>query len=69
MKTRTWMNAVALLILVFSIVTCTQKPIVQTQETSVDTLKATIPEEAIAKLKAGNERFINGISIYPRSNM
>lgn len=69
MKTRTWMNAVALLILVFSIVTCTQKPIVQTQETSVDTLKATTPEEAIAKLKAGNERFINGISIYPRTNM
>lgn len=69
MRKRTWMNAVALLMLGISIATCTQKPIAQTQETSVDTLKATTPEEAIAKLKAGNERFINGTSIYPRTNM
>ena len=69
MKTRTWMKAVALLMLGIIIATCTQKPIVQTQATSVDTLKATTPEEAIAKLKAGNERFINETSIYPRTNM
>ena len=69
MKTRTWMKAVALLMLEISMATCTQKPIVQTQETSIDTLQVTTPEEAIAKLKAGNERFINETSIYPCTNM
>ena len=35
----------------------------------VDTLKVCTPDDAIAKLMAGNERYINEKSIYPRSGM
>ena len=34
-----------------------------------DTLKASTPEEALAKLMAGNERYVNETSIYPRADI
>ena len=57
MKTKTIMNVFGLLALGASLTMCTTK---------TDTLKVSTPEEAIAKLMAGNERYINETSIYPR---
>ena len=60
MKTKTITNAFSLLALGASLAMCTPK---------TDTLKASTPEEAIAKLVAGNERYVNEASIYPRANI
>lgn len=56
---RTWKNIFGLLVLSLSTTMCTTN----------DSLKVTTPEEAIAKLKAGNERYVNEESIYPRADM
>ena len=67
---RTWTNIIALLLLGMSMTMCTQKSATETTEVAVkDTLKASTPEEAIAKLKAGNERYVNETSIYPRTDI
>ena len=60
MKTKTITNVFSLLALGASLAMCTPK---------TDTLKASTPEEAIAKLVAGNERYVNEASIYPRANI
>lgn len=60
MKTKTIMNVLGLLALGVSLTMCTAK---------TDTLKVSTPEEAIAKLMAGNERYINETSIYPRADI
>ena len=60
MKTKTIMNVFGLLALGASLTMCTTK---------TDTLKVSTPEEAIAKLMAGNERYINETSIYPRADI
>ena len=60
MKTKTIMNVLGLLALGVSLTMCTAK---------TDTLKVSTPEEAIAKLMAGNERYINEASIYPRADI
>ena len=60
MKTRTITNVFSLLALGASLSMCTPK---------TDTLKASTPEEAIAKLVAGNERYVNEKSIYPRADI
>ena len=54
------MNVLGLLALGVSLTMCTAK---------TDTLKVSTPEEAIAKLMAGNERYINEASIYPRADI
>ena len=53
-------NVLGLLALGMSMTMCAPK---------VDTLKADTPEEAINKLMAGNERFVNESSIYPRADI
>lgn len=60
MRTRTITNVFSLLALGASLAMCTPK---------TDTLKASTPEEAIAKLVAGNERYVNETSIYPRADI
>ena len=59
-KSKTIMNVFGLLALGVSLTMCTVK---------TDTLKVSTPEEAIAKLMAGNERYINEASIYPRADI
>jgi carbonic anhydrase len=44
---------------------CKQQLDKQTGIIIEDTLKVSTPQEAIAKLAAGNERYVNGKSIYP----
>lgn len=56
---RTWKNIFGLLVLSLSTTMCTTN----------DSFKVTSPEEGIAKLKAGNERYVNEESIYPRADM
>lgn len=56
---RTWKNILGLLVLSLSTTMCTTN----------NSLKVSTPEEAIAKLKAGNERYVNEESIYPRADM
>ena len=53
-------NVLGLLVLGMSMTMCTPK---------TDTLTASTPEEAINKLIAGNERFVNESSIYPRTDI
>lgn len=69
MKTRTLINWMTLLMIFISMTMCTQKASERFENEMVDTLKATTPEEAIAKLKAGNERYVSGTSIYPRTGI
>ena len=54
-----------LLLLGISLTMCKQQPATQADAVIEDTLKTSTPQEAIAKLMAGNERYINGKSIHP----
>ena len=54
-----------LLLLGISLTMCKQQPATQADAVIEDTLKTSTPQEAIAKLMAGNERYVNGKSIYP----
>lgn len=71
MKKRTLLNGLGLLTLGMSMTLCTPKPATQEEvKTTVeDTLKASTPEEALTKLMAGNERYVNETSIYPRADI
>ena len=55
---------IGLLLLGTSLTMCKQQPDKQTGIIIEDTLKVSTPQEAIAKLAAGNERYVNGKSIY-----
>ena len=59
---------VGLLLLGASLTMCKEQPATQADVIIEDTLKTSTPQEAIAKLMAGNERYINEKSIYPHSN-
>ena len=56
-------------VLGITFVMCNRQPAVQADAVVEDTLKASTPQEAIAKLLAGNERFVNEKSIYPHCNV
>lgn len=56
---------IGLLLLGTSLTMCKQQLDKQTGIIIEDTLKVSTPQEAIAKLAAGNERYVNGKSIYP----
>ena len=67
---RTWTNTIGLLLLGMNMTMCTQKASTPAIEVVVeDTLKVSTPEEAIAKLMAGNERYVNEKGIYPRTDI
>ena len=59
---------VALLLLGTTLTMCKQQPATQADAVTEDTLKVSNPQEAIAKLMAGNERYVNGKSIHPHCN-
>ena len=59
---------VALLLLGTTLTMCKQQPETQADAVTEDTLKVSNPQEAIAKLMAGNERYVNGKSIHPHCN-
>lgn len=63
------MSYAVLMAMGFGMTMCTQRTSVQTEEMVVDTLKVTTPEEAIVKLKVGNQRYVNETSIYPRTDI
>ena len=54
-----------LLLLGISLTMCKQQPAAQADAVIEDTLKVSNPQEALAKLMAGNERYVNGKNIYP----
>ena len=63
------LSYILVLLLGTSLVMCNRQPAVQANAVVEDTLKASTPQEAIVKLLAGNERFVNEKSIYPHSNV
>ena len=66
---QTFVNVMGILLLGMSLTMCQQHTATQVDTVIEDTLKVSTPQEAIAKLMAGNERYINEKSIYPRSDM
>ena len=69
MMKQTFVNVMGILLLGMSLTMCQQHSAKQVDTVIEDTLKVSTPQEAIAKLMAGNERYINEKSIYPRSDM
>ena len=69
MMKQTFVNVMGILLLGMSLTMCQQHTATQVDTVIEDTLKVSTPQEAIAKLMAGNERYINEKSIYPRSDM
>ncbi|MBQ4161802.1 MAG: hypothetical protein IJD84_02760 [Parabacteroides sp.] len=69
MMKQTFVNVMGILLLGMSLTMCQQHSATQVDTVIEDTLKVSTPQEAIAKLMAGNERYINEKSIYPRSDM
>lgn len=69
MKKRTLVNVMGLLLLGMSMTMCKQQTTTQENIMVEDTLKASTPQEAIDKLIAGNERYVNEKCIYPRTDI
>ena len=68
MNVRKFINVGALLIMGTGMTMCTQTAAPTSEVTNEDTLTVSTPAEAIAKLKAGNERYVNETSLYPRTD-
>lgn len=60
-------KAAALILLGMCLLSCKQHSSVKAA--AEDVMEVSTPQEAIEKLMAGNERYINGNSIHPRSDM
>ena len=58
-----------IILLGLSFVMCKQQSAAHEDLALADTLKVCTPEDAVAKLMAGNERYVNEKSICPRSGM
>lgn len=58
-----------IILLGLSFVMCKQQSATHEDLALADTLRVCTPQDAIAKLMAGNERYVNEKSIYPRSGM
>lgn len=70
MRNIIWKHFAALLLLGTSFGACIQPTGTQSENVvTTDTLATSTPKEAIIKLKAGNERYVNGMSIYPRTGI
>ena len=66
MNVRKFINVATLLIMGVGLNMCKQAP---EEVITEDTMEVSTPEEAIEKLKAGNERYVNEASINPRSDI
>ena len=69
MKKLTIVSITVLLILGLSVVVFNQCSTTQSEVTVCDTMEASTPQQALAKLMAGNERYVSGQSIHPRTDM
>ena len=69
MKKTRFVNVMGLLLLGISMTMCKQQTTIQENTTIEDTLKVSNPQEAIDKLIAGNERYVNEKCIYPRTDI
>lgn len=57
------------ILLALSFIMCKQQPAAHEDATQMETCNVSTPQEAIAELMAGNERYINGNCIHPRAGM
>ena len=69
MKKKTFFNVMALLLLGISMSMCKQHPTTPANRLVEDTHSVSTPQEAIDKLVAGNARYVNEKSIYPRTDI
>ena len=69
MKIQIIIRIIVLTIGVGNLIMCCPHPNSQTELVAQDTLKASTPEQALMKLMAGNERYVSGQSIHPRSDV
>lgn len=69
MKKLTFVSIAVLLILGLSAVVFNQLHTTQAEVSVCDTMEASTPQQALAKLMAGNERYASGRSIHPRTDM
>lgn len=58
-----------LILLGMSLSSCKHQPAAQGESEITDTLTVSTPQEAIAKLMAGNERYVSEKTLHPRSDM
>ena len=66
---RNFLKLTSAILLALSFVMCKQQPAVCENGADVDSCVVSTPQEAIAKLMAGNERYVNGKSVHPRADM
>ena len=69
MKKTRIVHVMGLLLLGMSMTMCKKQTTTQENITVEDTLRASTPQEAIDKLIAGNERYVNENCIYPRTDI
>ena len=69
MKKLTIISFVGLFLVGMGLTMSCQQPAAQAQAVVLDTLEASTPEQALAKLMAGNERYVGGQCIHPRTDM
>lgn len=61
---RNFLKLTSAILLALSFVMCKQQPTVCENGADVDSCVVSTPQEAITKLMAGNERYVNGKSIH-----
>ena len=69
MKKLFWVKIAGLLLMGMILYACKHQSDVQGEIETADTLSVSSPQEAIAKLMAGNARYVSEENIYPRSGM
>ena len=65
----TFLKLTGITLLGLSLVMCNQQPSTNAEATHVESIKVSTPQEAIAELIAGNERYINEKSTHPRTDI
>lgn len=68
MKIQTIIGFIVLTIGVGNLIMCCSHPTSQPELAAQDTLQASTPEQALKKLLAGNDRYVTGQSMHPRSD-
>ena len=66
---RNFLKLTGAMLLALSFVMCRQQPAAHEDDAKVETCNVSTPQEAIAELMAGNERYVNGKSIHPRADL
>ena len=66
---RNFLKLTGAMLLALSFVMCRQQPAAHEDDAKVEICNVSTPQEAIAELMAGNERYVNGKSIHPRADL